>query len=167
VKADNDLALIRECHREKLTMYRRHVAVARLVSDYEFNNAYQYVINREETHLAWLEAAIKDLGGAPDTVPEPTVTAAAKVGKKNKNDAFLPLVADDAKAAEQFAAKWKPKALEIANERHRKLVQLMTGETLEQRRFFNHIGKGKDDLLGRRMDGASTGDGVMSVRWVD
>ena len=44
------------------------MAVARFVTDYEFNNAYQYVINREDVHLAWLEAAIGDLGGKPADV---------------------------------------------------------------------------------------------------
>ena len=29
----------------------------------DFNNTYQYVINREETHLAWLRSAIEELGG--------------------------------------------------------------------------------------------------------
>lgn len=162
MKAD-DLALLRELHRDKMTIYLRHIAVARLVSDYEFNNAYQFVINREDAHLKWLESAITEYGGTPETVGEPTVTASA--GKKNEK--FLPLVADDAQQAGELAAKWKPRAAEIRSERHRKLVNVIVGETLEQKRFFDHVGAGQDDLLGRRMAGASTGDGVMPVRWVE
>mgnify|MGYP001574547495 CR=1 FL=1 len=38
----------------------------RLVTDYDFNNAYQYVINREDVHLTWLHDAVKDHGGTPE-----------------------------------------------------------------------------------------------------
>src|SRR5690606_21354035 len=48
VKAAELLALLQEFHRDKLAMYRRHIAAARHVSDYENNNTYQYVIAREE-----------------------------------------------------------------------------------------------------------------------
>ena len=41
----------REFHREKLALRQRHVAVARHVGDYDFNNTYQYVIAREDVHL--------------------------------------------------------------------------------------------------------------------
>ncbi len=162
MKAD-DLALMRELHHDKLALYLRHVAVARLVTDYEFNNAYQYLINREETHLKWLEQAIVEFGGTPDVLPEPTVTAAA--GKKNEK--FLSLVATDSAMSEELVDKWKPRSVHIRSDRHRKLVGVILGETLEQKRFTDHIGAGRDDLLGRRMAGASTGDGVMPVRWVE
>ncbi|TAK18838.1 MAG: hypothetical protein EPO35_00750 [Acidobacteria bacterium] len=160
---NDDLALLTGLHKDKLTARQRHVAVARLVSDYEFNNAYQYVINREDTHLAWLEAAIADLGGTPGDVAEPAVTAAA--GKKN--DKFLPLVAEDSKSAEHLVAAWRPKIAGINSERHRKLAGVILGETLEQKRFFDQMLAGQDDLLGRRMAGASTGDGVLPVRWIE
>jgi hypothetical protein len=157
-----DLALLTALHLDKLAARQRHVAVARLVSDYEFNNAYQYVINREDTHLQWLEAAITDLGGTPGNVGEPTVTAAA--GKKDAT--FLPLVAEDSKGAAALVATWRTKSAEITSDRHRKLAGVILGETLEHKRFFDQMLKGQDDLLGRRMKGASTGDGVMPVRWV-
>jgi len=162
VKAD-DLGLLRELHHDKMTQYLRHIAVAGLVSDYEFNNAYQYVISREDTHLKWLEAGIAEFGGTPDSVATPTVTAAA--GKKNEK--FLPLVAIDAEQAGELVAKWQPRAAHIRSDRHRKLVNVIVGETSEQKRFFDQVGAGQDDLLGRRMAGASTGDGVMPVRWVE
>ena len=164
---NDDLPLLIEFHRDKFAERQRHVAVAKLVSDYEFNNAYQYVINREDTHLQWLEAGISDLGGTTETVSEPTVTASAATSKKDLNSKFLPLVAEDSKSAEQFVAKWRPKSAGIHSDRHRKLAGVILGETLEQKRFFDQMLAGQDDLLGRRMTGASTGDGVMSVRWVE
>lgn len=164
---NDDLPLLVELHRDKLTARMRHVAVATLVSDYEFNNAYQYLINREDTHLQWLEAAIAQLGGTPASVPAATVTASAATSKKDLNSKFLPLVSEDSKSAEQLVAKWRPKATGINSDRHRKLVGVILGETLEQKRFFDQMLAGQDDLLGRRMKGASTGDGVMPVRWVE
>jgi Mn-containing catalase len=163
---NHDLELLAEFHKDKLSARQRHVAVARLVSDYEFNNAYQYVINREDTHLQWLEAAIARLGGTPATVAEPTVTAATS-DKKNPNGKFLPLVSEDSKAAGDLVAKWRPKSAGIVSDRDRKLAGVILGETLEQKRFFDQMLGGQDDLLGRRMKGASTGDGVMPVRWVE
>ncbi len=72
-------------------MRERHVAVARFVTDYEFNNTYQYVIAREDVHLSWLEAALVEPGGNPDVVEEPRITA-ARVGAKAD---FVPLVKED------------------------------------------------------------------------
>jgi hypothetical protein len=160
-----DLQLLSDCHRETLTMRQRHVAVARLVSNYAFNNTYQYVIAREDVHLSWLEAAILELGGTPATVPEPSLAA----GRGKANDAFLPLVAEDARESEAFATRWRAKLGEFTNARHRTMLQLMCGETLEQKRFFDQMLAGREDLLGRRSNGEKspgTGDGVMAVRWL-
>ena len=46
------LALLQECYTERLALVLRHEAVARRVGNLDFNNTYQYLINREETHLA-------------------------------------------------------------------------------------------------------------------
>jgi hypothetical protein len=60
------LAVLREFHHDKLALRERHVAVSRYVSDYDFNNTYQYIVAREDVQLSWLEAAIAELGGNPD-----------------------------------------------------------------------------------------------------
>ena len=162
-KAD-DLAILSDIHRDKLAARQRHVAVARHVSDYEFNNTYQYVIGREDTHLQWLEAAIADLGGTPASIEEPAVTPSS--GKAA--DRFLPLVAEDAQAATALVGKWRPRLDEIGSERHRKMVNLMLGETLEQQRFFEHALAGRADLLGRRSSsGAPPAGEVLPARWLE
>ena len=46
------------------------------------------------------------------------------------------------------------------------MLQVILGETLEHKRFFDQILAGREDLLGRRMDGAGTGNGVLGVRWI-
>lgn len=153
-----------EFHRERLAQRQRHVAVARHVSDYEFNNTYQNVIAREDVHLSWLEAAIGELGGTPETAGEPDLGASSK-----KRD-FLPLVREDASAAQAFVAAWRPRLGEIGNARHRSMLQVILGEALEHKRFFDQIAAGRDDVLGRRSNGPGrdgTGDGVLPVRWIE
>ena len=56
------VALLQECYRDRLALVERHKAVAVHVSNYDANNTYQYVINREETHLEWLGDSLVDLG---------------------------------------------------------------------------------------------------------
>ena len=63
VKATELLDLLSEFYRDKLAMRQRHVAAARLVSDYDFNNTYQYIIAREDLQLNWLRDAVTDMGG--------------------------------------------------------------------------------------------------------
>jgi hypothetical protein len=160
VKTDDLLAQLTEFHREKLAMRERHVAVAQAVAGYNFNNAYQYVIAREDTHLSWLEAAIADQGGTPATVPAASVSA----GKDVK-----PLIAEDAREAKAFVDRWRPKVAALSHARNRTMLQVVLGETLEQKRFFDQMVAGNEDLLGRRANGPGspgTGDGVMPVRWL-
>jgi hypothetical protein len=157
------LPILTEFHRDKLTLRQRHVAVARLVSDYDFNNTYQYVISREDVHLSWLEAAIAEQGGTPDNVGEPELQSSGK-----KFD-VMPLIREDVRSAEAFVDKWRPRLPEMTNARHRNLMQVVLGETLEQKRFFDLMVAGREDLLGRRSNGPGspgTGDGVLPVRWL-
>ena len=72
MKATELLDLLTEIYRDKMAMRQRHVAAARLVSDYDFNNTYQYIIAREDLQLNWLRDAVTDMGSVPPDVPEPT-----------------------------------------------------------------------------------------------
>jgi hypothetical protein len=165
VKPADLVALLNEFHRGKLGMRQRHVAVARHVADYEFNNAYQYVIAREDVHLAWLEAALAELGATPEDLPEPVVTPT----RRGRTADARPLIAEDAREAGDFVARWRQRLADVTNARHRSMMQVVLGETLEQKRFFDQMLSGRDDLLGRRSNGPGspgTGDGVMPVRWV-
>ena len=162
MKPTDLLSVLTEFHREKLAMRQRHAAVARQVGNYSFNNTYQYVIAREDVHLSWLEAAIQELGGAPDRVDEPSLPPVGKGA-----DAFRPLVETDARDAAAFVARWRPRVGDITHARHRSMLHVVLGEVLEHKRFFDQMLAGRDDLLGRRMDGAGTGNGVLGVRWLE
>ena len=164
MRTDELLAVLREFHREKLTMRQRHVAVARQVSQYEANNTYQYVINREDVHLQWLESAIVELEGTPDNVAEPPLTRLVW------NESFNPPVSQDSRDIEAFVKRWRPRLAEVTHARHRNMMDVIIGETLEQKRFFDQIVAGREDVLGRRANGPGspgTGDGVMGVRWLE
>ena len=153
------LQLLNEIYRDKSALRARHVAGARLVGNYDFNNTYQYVINREEVHLSWLRDAIADLGGTPQDAAEPQLSASGK-------DAQQTVMREDRDQAQAFVEKWKPRVETISHARNQTMLRLMLGETLEQKRFFEQAVAGREDLLGRRADGAGTKGSVLPTRWV-
>jgi hypothetical protein len=63
--------------------------------------------------------------------------------------------------------RWRGRVESVTNARHRGMLRVILGETLEQKRFFDQALSGRHDLLGRRADGAGTGHGVMADRWVE
>ena len=159
------LDILREFHRERLTIRQRHVAVARHVTHYDFNNTYQYIIARSDVHLQWLEAAIAELGGQPFDAGEPDLGAATAKGK-TKSAGFMPFIEQDAREAGAFVERWRARVDGLDHARHRGMMRVILGEMLEQQRFFEQMIAGREDLLGRRADGAGTGGGVLSERWL-
>ncbi len=162
MKSTELLALLRDFYRDKLTIRQRHVAVAKHVPDYDFNNTYQYVIAREDVQLNWLRDAITDLGGSLEDVPEPVIQVSGK-----SQDLQGQLIADDKKGAQDFVDKWRTRIEAMPNARHRSLLRVIVGETLEHKRFFEQALAGRSDLLGRRADGAGTAGEVLGVRWIE
>jgi len=153
------LPLLQEFYRDKLSAVLRHIDGARSVSDYDANNTYQYIINREETQLSWVAQAILELSGEVPTAP----AASPDVAK----DARL-VIEHDARDAQAFIDRWRPRVETMANARHRKMLNVILGEALEQKRFFDQALAGRHDLLGRRTEdvGALVGK-VLPTRWVE
>ena len=149
---------------DRLALLERHEAGARVVSHYDFNNAYQYVINREETQLSWLAKAIADLGGA---VPNDQVAPQRPVSGK-RGAAWRTIVEEDATEAQAFVKRWRPRVEALTHARHRNLLRVILGETLEQQRLFEQALAGRTDLLGRRAEelGPAIGE-VLPARWVE
>ena len=59
-------------------MMIQHMSHARLVGQYDANNTYQYVVNRDDVQLSWLAKAITELGGAePAPAATPTESIAS------------------------------------------------------------------------------------------
>jgi hypothetical protein len=170
VNATELLDFLREFHRDRLTMLRRHEAAARYVSDYDFNNTYQYVIAREEMHVSWVRDAILDAsgqtnqaaGGLAEDATEPTIQVSGK-GLAAQST----VMAQDRDAAQAFVDKWRPRVATLSHARHQTMLNVIVGETLEHKRFFEQAVAGRRDLLGSRPEGAGTGGGVLPTRWLE
>jgi hypothetical protein len=158
------LALLQEFYRDKLAVLLAREAGSRLIPQYDVNNAYQYILNRDETHLSWLSQAIAELGG---TVENAVATPVRKVAGK-RNDASRAILEEDARAAQAFVDRWRPRVDAMANARHRRMLDVILGETLEQKRSFDQALAGQTDLLGRRSEqvGPRVGE-VLPTRWVE
>jgi len=161
VKPTDLVALLQEFYRERLAMVERHKAVAAQVRDYNANNAYQYVINREDVHLTWLQDAIAEFGGAiPDAPPHPPLAIGSGP------HAWRSLAGDDAREAEAFVARWRARVEGLTHARNRTMLRLTLGEVQEQARFFAQAAEARADLLGKNLDGSPTRGFVASSRWL-
>jgi hypothetical protein len=160
VKPAEFVELLRECYRDKSALRQRHLAAARAVIDYDFNNTYQYVLNREEIQLQWLRDAIEDRGATADEAPEVDVKGGS--GKSVQ----VGIMKDDAAGAQAFVDKWTPRLEKVTNARNRSMLGVILGETAEAKRFFDQMVAGRTDLLGRSADGARTKGAVLPTRWV-
>jgi hypothetical protein len=158
------LPLLLEFYTDKLGALLRHEAHARLVGQYDANNTYQYIINREEVQLTWVSAAITDAGGQ---LPE-VVAPAEEPGQGKGADTARKIFEADRLDAQGFMDRWRPRVEAMTNARHRGMLRVILGETREQQRFFEQALAGRTDLLGRRagVDGEAIGE-VMPARWIE
>ena len=65
-------------------------------------------------------------------------------------DAARAVIEEDAHDAQAFVDRWRPRIDVMANARHAKMLRVVLGEVLEQKRFFEQALAGRTDLLGRR-----------------
>jgi hypothetical protein len=153
---------------DRLALLQRHEAGARAVSHYDFNNTYQYVISREETHLSWLQNALADFG---TPLPGPSKTLAVpqtpKPGKKVDAATDRSILEDDASHLGAFVEHWRPRVAPMTHARHRTMLDVIFGETLEHKRLFDQAAAGFEDLLGRRTGGVARQGAVLSTRWME
>ena len=161
MKPDDLLKMLREFYRARSTMRNRHAASARFVYDYDINNTYQYILNREDVHLRWLYDVIAEHGGTAEDAPEPQLQVSGK-----KEEAQNTVLREDRDEAQAFVDSWRDRVEQVTNARVRTMLRVILGEVLEQKRFFAQGLAGRKDLLGRRADGAGTDGVVLPTRWV-
>ena len=78
---------------------------------------------------------------------------------------IMEVVARDAQA---FVDRWRPRVETMRNARHGKMLRVILGESLEQKRFFEQALAGRTDLLGRRGGHLEPARGeVLSTRWIE
>ena len=158
--------LLTDLAAERVALIERHEAGARVVSHYDFNNTYQYVIAREATHLEWLGNALGELGAAlPKASAALPVPAVGKTTKKVEAAAFKAILDDDARTLGAFVQTWRPKVNAITHARHRTMLNVVMGESLEHQRLFAQAAAGFEDLLGKRTGGVARVGGVLPARW--
>src|SRR5262245_36053366 len=166
VQQDELQQFLSECAADRLAILLRLEAGARVVGHYDFNNTYQYVIARQETHLSWLEAALAETGAklppAKTTLRVPPVS----VGKKTPVPAaYRDVLVDDARHLAAFVTAWTPRVQAMTHARHRKMLTVMLGETVEHQRLFEQAAQGFGDVLGRRAQGVAPVGSVLPARW--
>ena len=157
------LATLQDFYRDKLASLWRHASGARHVGQYDCNNTYQYIVNREDVQLSWLGKAIEELGGAIPTLADP-----GRAVQGTGDAAAHAIFDEDAREAQAFVDQWRPRIEAMTNARHAKMLGIILGETLEQKRFFEQARNGRTDLLGRRASelGPPVGE-VLPTRWIE
>ncbi len=116
--------LIRDFYLERVAQLMRHEDVAVTVTDYDINNAYQYIIAREQTHVSWLLHALIDLGA--EEPADPPRGPALSV----KRDEWKSFAGQDATGNGQFVDRWRPKVEAVSNARHKGMLNVILGEML-------------------------------------
>jgi hypothetical protein len=151
--------LIRDFYLERVSQLMRHEDVAQTITDYDINNAYQYIIAREQTHLSWLQHALLDLGAklVGDPARGPALSA--------KGDAWKSFASDDARNNTQFVEKWRPRVETVSHARHKGMLKIILGENLEHARLFEQAAAGRRDLIGTSLAHNDHPGAVMANRW--
>ena len=168
MKQDELQKFLTEFAADRLMLLQRHEAGARVMSNYDFNNTYQYVISREETHLTWLQDALGDFA-APLPQPSKTlaVPVAPKPGKHVNAASFKDILEDDVAHLGSFVELWRPRIETVTHARHRTMLKVVIGESLEHQRLFAQAAAGFEDVLGRRTGGVPRQGAVLSTRWME
>jgi hypothetical protein len=153
---------------DRLALLERHEAGARAVSHYDFNNAYQYVISREETQLACLQSALAELGAA---LPPPSrtiaVPAVETTSPKDGRTAFRGILEDDMRHLAACVDEWRPRVTAMRHARHRIMLDVILGESREHQRIFEQAASGMEDVLGKRTGGVARQGAVLPTRWME
>ena len=152
----------------RVSLIERHEAGARVVSNYDFNNTYQYVIGREETHLTWLQSALVELGSPmPKSSATMAVPAVEKGARGTDAKAFRAILEDDATQLGEFVKRWRARVDALTHARHRIMLDVVLGESREHQRLFEQAASGFEDVLGRRTADAVRRGSVLPARWME
>ena len=83
-------------------------------------------------------------------------------------EAARAILQEDLADAQAFVDRWRPRVEAMSNARHRGMLRVILGETLEQKRFFEQALAGRTDLLGRREKTLAPAHGeVLPTRWIE
>jgi hypothetical protein len=95
-------------------------------------------------------------------LPVPPV---AKLSKTVVPAAFRGVLDDDASTLKAFVDRWRPKVEAMSQARHKIMLNVILGESMEHLRLFEQAASGFENLLGRRTGGVARQGGVLPSRW--
>jgi len=167
VKPPDLQQLLIEFTADRLALLQRHEAGARVVAHYDFNNTYQYVIAREETHVGWLLNALADCDAGPPKATETLAVPSIVTSRTASPDVYRLILEDDAKQLGSFVERWRPRVAAMTHARHRTMLDVVLGESLEHQRLFAQAGTGLENVLGRRTTESPRTGSVLPTRWVE
>jgi hypothetical protein len=168
VKQDELQQVLTTFAADRVALLERHEAGARIVSQYDFNNAYQYIISREETHLQWLQTALAEFSAALPPPSSPLVVPELARSRKAPVDgAFRAILNDDATQLGAFVERWTGRIEVMTHARHRLMLNVVLGESREHQQLFEQAAAGIQDLLGKRTGGVARQGNVLPVRWME
>jgi hypothetical protein len=155
--------LLRDFYLERVALLVQHESAARLVTDYDVNNAYQYIISREETHVSWLQHALLALGAELPPDPKPIEMPPPR----KRDDAYLEIAGRDARANHEFVTKWRERIEKVSNARHQGMLRVVLGEMLEHQRLFAQAADGRKDIIGTPLPINEHRGKVLDRRWIE
>jgi hypothetical protein len=98
----------------------------------------------------------------------PEVSAQSRDAAGKGNDAAQTVIREDAADSQAFVDRWRPRIEQMSNARHAKMLRVVLGEVLEQKRFFEQALAGRVDLLGKRQLNLEPARGeVLPTRWIE
>jgi hypothetical protein len=114
--------------------------------------------------VSWLRDALGELD-AP--LPEAGPVTPVESPKRRSPDAgaYRGILEDDARGLAAFVERWASRVPELTHARHRRMLQVVLGESLEHRRLFEQAAAGLEDVLGRRTGGVPRQGTVLPTRW--
>ena len=101
----------------------------------------------------------------PSAATEIPVPACTKPGKNAEAAAYRNILEDDARHLAAFVERWRPRVATMTHARHRTMLGVVLGESVEHQRLFEQAASGLEDVIGRRTAGAERVGAVLPTRW--
>ena len=82
-------------------------------------------------------------------------------------DALHDILEDEARYLGAFVEQWRARVDAMTHARHRNMLNVILGESIEHMRLFEQAAAGFEDLLGRRTGGVPRVGAVLPTRWLE
>ena len=82
-----------------------------------------------------------------------------------KGGAWKAFASEDARANAAFVEKWRPTIETVTHARHKGMLKVILGESMEHKRLFEQAAAGRQDLIGRSLEINDHSGDVMASRW--